>query len=1062
MRSRVAYVAIIIVMVACLSIPSVPLVDADTNGITINSYVIDVEVDYKTFDFVSTCRFKVSGDLHDVTWRIATGNLEVTDVKLDGIGIDYRTEPYYTHLKPSNPIESGLHELTMDYSGVIDVNHPPSCRLQVFSGENHFHCYNAWFPVCDSAQFAQSVLFDVNVEIPPHWYLLGSYIPKEYRDKPNPTGKYHFTVEKENVYSMKLIGGEYSLYKEEIEGGTLRIYTFKGDNAKKEELADATIQAMQFYSDYYQHPCDDDFFICAQTGRRGNGQGLDGGYTIDSPYLSDLSIPFLAHETAHVSWFGGTGIIGSRDQPNERFFSEAFAEFSCALFCEEGYNGDREANKYDELLKQFHDNKKNASVMDPNYTWNDAVMYTKGGLVLWALRGYVGDPVFRQSMIQVFDEYALDRSTGERKRITFEEFKAIIEENYGDSIDDFWKVFFEGKLIVDVDYEIDTKSFEGKASDYLVVHNNEYTLFPLKFRVFYIDGTSEVLTVIGENKCERLEKKAVGLEFLSYNEIIPKPENVKHTLSTATIETACTWREPLILIDDGEDDVIQDRATLWQERYGGDIEYNAPDELPERPVILLGETMQMKYLIDSIDIQPVHSRGDYLRWIDTRIDGHFATTGLVPVDEYRYTPIIMDSDIGEIPDDLNCLVIFRRDDGARTISYVSKEVGSVVAPRSKELLDIIIDDRIVKRKSSYLTFYLEPKGDLTLEYEGLHPNEISIGKHTIELEPGKHDIEFYLKYDQRSSNVKITNTYKELREEWDIEYQLKDGVDEPDVLETIKVPEYVPRDTAEIKWMGNHEFIYSIDNKEVSDWSRGTNLRLYNLSQGKHVLKMVFIDDEILSDVFESEFLSGVNPPTIVFDDSKVYWANGEIKVTGKTKPGVILDPPGAVDENGNFKVIVKSNDPPQSLNITATDEYGLTVTETIEVRRLIQLTMHLGETKVTGLTETWTLDVPPQLVNGSTYVPMRFIGERLGADVTWIASDKKVVYRLENTIIELFIGKDQAFINGIPTVMPGKPVIISGRTLVPVRFVSEALGAKVTWFGEEKRIVVEYPNLDL
>ena len=59
MRSRVAYVAIVIVMIACLSIPSVPLVDAETNGITINSYVIDVEVDYKTFDFVSTCTGKL-------------------------------------------------------------------------------------------------------------------------------------------------------------------------------------------------------------------------------------------------------------------------------------------------------------------------------------------------------------------------------------------------------------------------------------------------------------------------------------------------------------------------------------------------------------------------------------------------------------------------------------------------------------------------------------------------------------------------------------------------------------------------------------------------------------------------------------------------------------------------------------------------------------------------------------------------------------------------------------------------------------------------------------------
>jgi len=184
MRSGVLCVAVIAIVVLTTSIPCVAFVDVASVGITIKSYVIDVKVDYKTFDFKSTCSFEVTQDIEEVTWRIASGNLEVTDVKLDGNKIDYKIEPYYTHLKPSKPINPGPHELTMYYSGIIDVNHPSTCRLQMFSGENHFHCYNAWFPVCDQAQFVDSVRFDATVEIPPHWYLLGSYVPEEYRNRP--------------------------------------------------------------------------------------------------------------------------------------------------------------------------------------------------------------------------------------------------------------------------------------------------------------------------------------------------------------------------------------------------------------------------------------------------------------------------------------------------------------------------------------------------------------------------------------------------------------------------------------------------------------------------------------------------------------------------------------------------------------------------------------------------------------------------------------------------------------------------------------------------------------
>jgi hypothetical protein len=84
MRSGVLCVAVIAIVLLTTSIPCVAFVDAVSVGFTIESYVIDVEVDYKTFDFVSTCSFDVSKDVEEVTWIIVSRNLEVTNVKLDG------------------------------------------------------------------------------------------------------------------------------------------------------------------------------------------------------------------------------------------------------------------------------------------------------------------------------------------------------------------------------------------------------------------------------------------------------------------------------------------------------------------------------------------------------------------------------------------------------------------------------------------------------------------------------------------------------------------------------------------------------------------------------------------------------------------------------------------------------------------------------------------------------------------------------------------------------------------------------------------------------------------
>lgn len=90
--------------------------------------------------------------------------------------------------------------------------------------------------------------------------------------------------------------------------------------------------------------------------------------------------------------------------------------------------------------------------------------------------------------------------------------------------------------------------------------------------------------------------------------------------------------------------------------------------------------------------------------------------------------------------------------------------------------------------------------------------------------------------------------------------------------------------------------------------------------------------------------------------------------------------------------------------------------------------------------------DQPPAIVSGRVLVPLRGVFERLGAVVAWDPGTQTVLAQRAGTSVQLRIGAPQAMINGQPTYMDVPPMLVGGRTLVPLRFVSQALGAQVDW----------------
>lgn len=90
--------------------------------------------------------------------------------------------------------------------------------------------------------------------------------------------------------------------------------------------------------------------------------------------------------------------------------------------------------------------------------------------------------------------------------------------------------------------------------------------------------------------------------------------------------------------------------------------------------------------------------------------------------------------------------------------------------------------------------------------------------------------------------------------------------------------------------------------------------------------------------------------------------------------------------------------------------------------------------------------DVPPVMVSGRVLVPLRGVFERLGAVVTWDPVTQTVLAARGDTTMSLRVGSPAASVNGQPTTMDVPAILVGGRTMVPLRFVSQALGASVGW----------------
>jgi hypothetical protein len=141
---------------------------------------------------------------------------------------------------------------------------------------------------------------------------------------------------------------------------------------------------------------------------------------------------------------------------------------------------------------------------------------------------------------------------------------------------------------------------------------------------------------------------------------------------------------------------------------------------------------------------------------------------------------------------------------------------------------------------------------------------------------------------------------------------------------------------------------------------------------------------------------------------------------------------------------------------------YATTTTTTPPATGQTVLQFYIGSANYNVNGQAQSMDTAPLISEGRTLLPIRYVATPLGATVNWDQSQQMVTVTLGSNTIQLVIGQNSASVNGVATPIDSTnpavtPVIVAGRTMLPLRFIAESLGCQVNWNQAQQLVTVTY-----
>jgi len=204
--------------------------------------------------------------------------------------------------------------------------------------------------------------------------------------------------------------------------------------------------------------------------------------------------------------------------------------------------------------------------------------------------------------------------------------------------------------------------------------------------------------------------------------------------------------------------------------------------------------------------------------------------------------------------------------------------------------------------------------------------------------------------------------------------------------------------------------------------------------------------------------------PALIIDKSILsqQWVDvRQIVVSGKTEANALVTVNGspAKQNSTDWSLEIPVQAGKNAIIIVSTDELGNQTKETLQVYvyKKQRVEFFIGSKQARVNDTDVILDEAPFISQNRTYVPIRVVSEVLGAELTWNPDTRGITIRKGNQTIDMIVGSTKAVVNNQIVELDAPPLLRNGRTSVPVRFVSEYLQGTVQWNERIKMILIEF-----
>ena len=250
-----------------------------------------------------------------------------------------------------------------------------------------------------------------------------------------------------------------------------------------------------------------------------------------------------------------------------------------------------------------------------------------------------------------------------------------------------------------------------------------------------------------------------------------------------------------------------------------------------------------------------------------------------------------------------------------------------------------------------------------------------------------------------------------------------------------------------------------------------THVRL-TLSDGRHELVIVALDGAGNRTERAITLVVDTRPPVLTIDPPSSV-STATLTLTGSAVDAVsglasltINGDPVVPFLDGSFSVKLALVKGANAFVIEAADRAGNTTSQSFTVTYTspsssapssiyVVLTIGSADMEVNGMTRK--MDAAPFIKDGRTLLPIRALIEALGGSVQWNASTKTATVLLGSRTVALTIGSKTAVVDGKPVTLDVAPMVVGGRTFLPLRAVAENLGLDLAWEPVSQTISLTY-----